>query len=464
MARSGLLSVTLAISLGLAAVPADAPDIDRLIVQLGSTKFSEREAAARALDAIGAPALDALKEAAKSDDAEMRHRAEELLGKIERRLETDRILAPTKVHLVCKDLRIDDVLKELQKQTGEEVVLRGGDGRAPPTRTIAFDSGATTYWQAFDHLCVAAGLAEVQETVVVSSGEKAKRIVQIAQSKVTPLPTHYAGALRIRALPEKVASNAEEVGFTLGVGVESKLAALQLRGVCIDKAVDEQDRSLAQVTGNQTAEEAHRAVYLENTAIGARGVIQTGDHRIPVRLQRSGIGPSRLKELSGVLTAQARTAPEALLTVDDILKATPRPIDAKDGARLNVLEVEKEANGDVKIRVEIHPPPESNGDAVIPRRGRFRVRVMVGGVGPAILDFIGESQSLKLVDAKGESFPPPSMPNHIMRITNNVVSHELTLLYQPKDGQAEPAKLVYHGSRSVMIEVPFTLKDVPLPQ
>jgi tetratricopeptide (TPR) repeat protein len=60
--------------------PIDTALIDRLIRQLGSEKFDEREAALKRLKQIGAPALGALREAArKSSDAEVRRRAEQLI-------------------------------------------------------------------------------------------------------------------------------------------------------------------------------------------------------------------------------------------------------------------------------------------------------------------------------------------------------------------------------------------------
>jgi uncharacterized protein (TIGR03067 family) len=52
--------------------------IARLIKQLGDDAFANREAASKELDAIGAPALDALRKAASDDDAEIRRRAEQL--------------------------------------------------------------------------------------------------------------------------------------------------------------------------------------------------------------------------------------------------------------------------------------------------------------------------------------------------------------------------------------------------
>ncbi len=38
-----------------------------------------------------------------------------------------------------------------------------------------------------------------------------------------------------------------------------------------------------------------------------------------------------------------------------------------------------------------------------------------------------------------------------------------TFLCQPGKDQGQPAKLVYSGRKRVTIDIPFTLKDVPLP-
>jgi hypothetical protein len=68
--------------------PPDAKAIATLIAQLGSADFQERKAATKSLEAIGRPALAALREAAdKHDDAEVRRRAKELVEKIENSLE-----------------------------------------------------------------------------------------------------------------------------------------------------------------------------------------------------------------------------------------------------------------------------------------------------------------------------------------------------------------------------------------
>jgi tetratricopeptide (TPR) repeat protein len=57
-----------------------AAEIKKLIEQLGSSKFSERETASKRLQEIGKPALDALREAGeKSKDTELRRRVKEII-------------------------------------------------------------------------------------------------------------------------------------------------------------------------------------------------------------------------------------------------------------------------------------------------------------------------------------------------------------------------------------------------
>jgi HEAT repeat protein len=70
----------LVITAGRLAANADQPaEIERLIRQLGSSQFAEREAASARLKVIGEPAANALRKAADGADAEIRWRAEALL-------------------------------------------------------------------------------------------------------------------------------------------------------------------------------------------------------------------------------------------------------------------------------------------------------------------------------------------------------------------------------------------------
>src|SRR5437764_2607410 len=62
----------------------DDKDIERLVKQLGSTKFKEREAAMARLKEIGEPALDALVKA--NSTLEMRRRSEAIIAVIENKI------------------------------------------------------------------------------------------------------------------------------------------------------------------------------------------------------------------------------------------------------------------------------------------------------------------------------------------------------------------------------------------
>jgi HEAT repeat protein len=64
---------------GLGKATPDDKEIERLVKQLGSDEFKEREAASNALGKIGKPALTALRKAAKDGDLEIRSRAARLI-------------------------------------------------------------------------------------------------------------------------------------------------------------------------------------------------------------------------------------------------------------------------------------------------------------------------------------------------------------------------------------------------
>jgi HEAT repeat protein len=62
---------------------ASQKEIGRLIDKLGSERFEDREQATRQLGEAGKAALPSLKEAARSPDAEVRRRAQQLVEQIE---------------------------------------------------------------------------------------------------------------------------------------------------------------------------------------------------------------------------------------------------------------------------------------------------------------------------------------------------------------------------------------------
>src|SRR5439155_227842 len=68
---------------------------------------------------------------------------------------------------------------------------------------------------------------------------------------------------------------------------------------------------------------------------------------------------------------------------------------------------------------------------------------------------------LTLLDGRGRKVPPAGSP--VPAVGSGGAAWDFTLVYQPTADQGEPARLVYTGRRTVTLEVPFTLEDVPLP-
>src|SRR5437868_14401065 len=91
--RGCLFAAWLLLVANMATADSDSPsakqekEIARLIAQLGSSDFQERERAAERLVTIGPPALEPLRRAAAGKDAEVRSRAERLIARIENTLQ-----------------------------------------------------------------------------------------------------------------------------------------------------------------------------------------------------------------------------------------------------------------------------------------------------------------------------------------------------------------------------------------
>jgi hypothetical protein len=160
----------LALGLGLAVLannsstrPASADEqsdrIERLVRQLGASKFADRERAQRELRAIGVPALDALKNASR-DDGEKGRRARELVVELQQKALIDQVLAPKNVRLNLKDTPVIDAVDELVRQSGYNIQIQG-EVAGLAKRKVTLDTGVTTFWQAFDQLCDKAGLVEI---------------------------------------------------------------------------------------------------------------------------------------------------------------------------------------------------------------------------------------------------------------------------------------------------------------
>src|SRR5262249_42758878 len=156
----GLSMGALLVLPGLAAdEKSDPATIDKLIKQLSSDAFAEREKAGQELERIGVPALEALRKAAQSDEADLKKRAEEILAKVEKKAESAKVLAPKRVHLTYKETPLAEAVADFNKKSGYTIVLHDPEEKLKD-RKVTLDTGDVTFWQALDQFCQKAGLKE----------------------------------------------------------------------------------------------------------------------------------------------------------------------------------------------------------------------------------------------------------------------------------------------------------------
>ncbi len=233
------------------AAPPLAQDenrIDELIHKLGSSKFQERRAAQKELEAIGARALAPLKKFQGSTDPEISKRCGDLVRAIEEKVLTARLLAPKRVQVNFTGLPALHAVAELTKQSGYLIQVRGDRTKLAGKKT-SLPAGELTFWQAFDQLCDDIGLAEQtgvpqdqHAAELIGAGGRVDRLfmdnlmagaksVEIVAIPGTPKNRNvsYAGAVRSRIYARDGKANGE-YQLTLEVSAEPGLQEFTIVG------------------------------------------------------------------------------------------------------------------------------------------------------------------------------------------------------------------------------------------
>jgi hypothetical protein len=473
----------------------DSDRIAALIEQLGNGEFAKREAASRELAGLDA-ALPALKKAVASPDPETRRRAEALVQRLEKRLETARLLQPKLVRLRYKDTPVGKAIEEFSQKTGFPLQLVGHTTNT--SRTITLETEELPFWEAFDLFCQKAGLMEnslaqsrqgnsardaeriqaVLEMRVVmqqrrqlvvlggSTLEQQAQPCQLVDGKPPVLPTCQVGPFRIRALPRDLhpsgySRTGDEVQLTLEVTPDPRLAWGNFGNIRIDKAVDDRGQHLSQcLKAPKTATEANELeeMLVISEVLGETDQFGSYARHVPVRLFLEKLPAKMLKELTGTLSAQVRAPVEPFIVVDQVLKAGGKTWTGPEGSSLKIVEASRSADGEVELRVDVQDPSTAGTNLIVRGRGgRFRVNGRTRTINSA-------PANLTLFDADGKPMPlrMESSDGRLVRKENGTVQ-EYRLVYPPRPGQAEPAKLVLTGQRTVAIQVPFRLENVPIP-
>ena len=495
------LSLSPLVSAEEPARDAEPAALKRLVDRLGSRRFADREAATTALVTSRNPAaVELLRKAATSRDPEVRRRARQLLEHLERRLLTETVLAPQQIKLSYKNVAVPEAVADFARRTGMPVALDGAARAKVANRKITLETGELPYWEALRQLCTKAGLGERAPTATTTPGYQnpyssvhgrgGRQVIWLdGRHNVTPpqplnivlvedteqRPTYCAGALRIQALtpPQKAkgapANLAREATIPLAVEVEPRFHWDRIVSVRVVKAVDSLGQRLQQPSVYAGEDDG-----LMNTLTGQQEVIVVWDGTTQMPASRSrqaqlrlklGEKPAKqIKELSGVLAAEVEAPVGALVTVDKVLEAKGKTAKGLQDSYVKVLDAGREADGSFKLRVEVRAPSRPGDFPSLPNVRVLMVNRVRGGLQP-VQETLSAQQvtdaGLAVLDAKGK---PLALARANREWSNDPRSPQVyTLFYQAQKGQGAPARLVLSGRRTVLVEVPFTLKDMPLP-
>jgi len=513
----GFLVCCLAFASTIDARPAGeanpAERINKLIEQLGSTQFDEREQAAKALDAIGRPALNALQKATKSSDVEIQRRAKELVQKITQRVANDKILAPTRIRLQYDSTPVEAAVGDLAKKSGYAIIL-AGDKSKLAERRVTVDTGEVPFWEAFDRFCEKAGLVEAGAHV----GQKQAPAHPVAPATPVPpkpaapavppvpvparvgpaanpvqplpaavgggtaantgritlvdgvsrdLPTCYQGAVRIRALPPGtlipgISMRMQEIVLGLEISPEPKLQMQSIVSIAVEKAVDREDQALVQAQSAATDRLGRKDAALTPSAV----LPYPGNlKQVPIVFKTPNKPAANLKELKGLITAKARTEPEEILKINNVLQAGKLEVKGPGSSVMRLLEACRDADGVVTIRVQV----EYSNQSIVANAANQQLKTVavvrpgaVPAAGPAASTKYRSFGGITLTDSKVELFDL-HVKQSSARMADNIYAREFTFTCQSTKDRGEPVKLAFVGQRVVTVEIPFTLTNVPLP-
>lgn len=458
--------------------------IGHFVHLLGSKRYAERESATRALEAMGPAALEELRQAARGRDSEIATRAADLIERIARRTESNRLLTPRSVHLVCQNTPVEQAVADLARHSGLPVVLEGNRTSLAGKR-LTLDTGETTFWRALDQLTHQAGLAERSPAAVnpYTTNVTDRRQIQVfnlqRESMYQPvpnderivltdgpsreMPTAYVGALRIRALlPTTAVGQARFNGETqigLEISAEPRMGWQGVLDFRIDRALDEQGQLLDQTRTN-LATSSPEAQFQQAFQVPSSSRPASGQGIAWARLKLADQPSRRLSELRGTLTVQVQTPVTPLLTVDNVLTSEGQLIRGDDNGCLKIHQVrlvEMGTSKQYKIKLQFENLP----DGVVGPQGFTGVVRFAGGraIGASAQPWL-DPTCWTLYDDQQK--PLQTLPFVTPGNINGNNLQEATLQFQAT-GEQKPAKLVFAARRSVVMDVPFTLKDVPLP-
>jgi hypothetical protein len=419
-------------------LPAWADEPAALAERLGAARYPEREAAARALEALGRDALPALRAARRSEDPEVRARSAALLA----RIEAEAMVRPTLVRLDFRDRPLAEVLDALAGHGGVRLRLLAPSGGPLAARPVTLqESEPVTFWEAIDQLGRAAWLRSELRSVAVGDAIGFGIAFEPAGERLAP--TSCDGAFRVKLAnltsrrdldldPPGGATSASLSGRLLVSG-EPRLILGQAGDLRLTEATLDTGRSLL-----ADPEPPEAALPAADSIVEFSGGPELNLPLVfPVAHDPAARSIARLR--GSVPVAVACPAPEPMVVP---LSHAGQAVSGEDlGVTVEAIRPAEEGDRFVlALRFRAQPwSPRALTDLASVAAGSLLEQQL------RVFDAHGRAGAVALVRAEPDG--------------DELQLHVLAVL--PEGGP--PARLVLHAMIRAVVEVPFAFGDVPLP-
>lgn len=468
-----------------------------LIERLGSQKYVERDRATRELIRIGKDALPLLRKETSSSDMEVRQRVDTIINTVEARMRNDSLIRPTRLALKYDKQPLDSVLADVNKKTGLKLMLDPKSNK-DPKQQISINTGEVPFWEAVDKLLESAGLDENVAGPPAPNPKENARARQFVGGGIGGMPRNalygpqsvqaidktirlverrsaVASATstiaRIKALPANfpaliAGKSANEIAITLDVTPEPSVSWIGIVDVEVRRAMDEHGTSLTQslVRNNSTTlNDANWQAGVPIMILNGRPVAVDPDlfelagaplqqRHVSFRLLSNDIPSKMLNELEGTVFANVLTPSQTLVTIDNLLTAKINHEVKRSLYSLNILDRKMQRSTlYIRLRMEVPLSESSFTNQMI---GTFDS--MTGNLGLQRIEFAYESGK--------------SIANTCLRLIDDSVNGQIysseIMAVIPMNGEKNEdgvVKLTLSGRKTACVELPFRLKNVPLP-
>ncbi|MCE9529588.1 MAG: hypothetical protein K8T89_00375 [Planctomycetes bacterium] len=344
---------------------------------------------------------------------------------------------PKRITLKMKDANIEDIVKELAKQSGYKLQFQGGQQRR---MTIEMEN--VTYWQAMEKLCNEAGLSP--------GFEEQQGIVYLYQQNTVSPYTHHTGPFRFVAqnfnysryvnlanIPRTGTDANQQDNNSLSFGFmiqsEPKSPLLAVGPPRLTKAEDENGVSLLPRTNDQ---QQFNVQYNEGN-----GLYRNFQHSVGVQLAKPVKDAARVKIIQGKVLVTLLSGTKADVVIDNLAVGKKKLVGTGANAEITIEDI-SEQNKVWTLTLLIKR---------IAKQGEHDYNWMNS-----------LQQKMELQDAKGRKYQSNGVSNYIN--TSETSVHAAYQFSMPPNAELGPAvKLVLSRWLTISQEVEFEFKDLPLP-